>query len=215
MSAFSNSFMQSHNIDTSIQELWNIFKAQCENSLNSISTKSLSGSTKHTWITSGIKCLSNKKKRLYNKARLSNSETDWFAYKEIKKLAQRESRNQCGIPSLEKDNQTITDSFCKATIFTDANPTPTVTLEENTFPHIPPVNIMTEGVLQLLQELDPHKASGPDGIPSKFLKGNLCQHSPLSDTHISSFVTSRRTSHRLEEDICNTSVQEKSAYQSI
>ena len=87
-------------------------------------------------------------------------------------------KDQCGIPSLEKDNQTITDGFCKATIlndqfqsvFTDTNSTPTVRLEGNTFPHIPPINITTEGVLQLLQELDPHKASGPDGIPSKFLK---------------------------------------------
>ena len=211
-SAFSNSFIQSHNIDTPIQELWDIFKAQCVNSLNSIPTKSLSSSTKHPWITSAIKRLSNKKKRLYNKARLSNCETDWSAYKEIKKLAQRESRkahdsyiltlinsddggcsnnnkrlwsyikskrkDQCGIPSLEKDNQTITDGFCKASIlndqsqsvFTDTNSTPTVPLEGNTFPHIPPINITTEGVLQLLQELDPHKASGPDGMPSKFLK---------------------------------------------
>ena len=55
-------------------------------------------------------------------------------------------------------------------VFTDTNSTPTVPLQENTFPHIPPINITTEGVLQLLQELDPHKASGPDGIPSKFLK---------------------------------------------
>ena len=211
-SAFSNSFIQSHNIDTPIQELWDIFKAQCVNSLNSIPTKSLSSSTKHPWITSAIKHLSNKKKRLYNKARLSNCETDWSVYKEIKKLVQRESRkahdsyistlinsddsgcsnnnkrlwnyikskrkDQCGIPSLEKDNQTITDGFCKASIlndqfqsvFTDTNSTPTVPLEGNTFPHIPPINITTEGVLQLLQELDPHKASGPDGIPSKFLK---------------------------------------------
>ena len=207
-SAFSNSFIQSHNIDTPIPELWDIFKAQCVNSLNSIPAKLLSSSTKHPWITSAIKRLSNKKKRLYNKARLSNRETDWFAYKEIKKLVQRESRkahdsyvstqmmaaiaitikdwsyikskrkDQCGILSLEKDNQTITDGFCKATIlndqfqsvFTDTNSTPTVPLEGNTFPHIPPINITTEGVLQLLQELDPHKASGPDGIPSKFLK---------------------------------------------
>ena len=166
--------------------------------------------------------MSNKKKRLYSKAHSFNSETDWSAYKEIKKLAQRESRkahdsyvsnlissddagynnnnkrlwsyikskrkDQCGIPSLEKDSQTIADSFSKATIlnnqfqsvFTDANSTPTVTLEENAFLHMPPINITTDGVLQLLQELDPHKASGPDGIPSKFLR-ETCQHSSLSN----------------------------------
>jgi len=87
-------------------------------------------------------------------------------------------------------------------VFTDANSTPTVTLEENAFPHMPPMNITTGGVLQLLKELDPHKASGPDGIPSKFYR-ETCQHSPLSNTHIS---RSGRTSLRLEEGICDTSV---------
>ena len=55
-------------------------------------------------------------------------------------------------------------------VFTDANSTPTVTLEKNTFPRIPPINITTNGVLQLLQELDLHKVFGPDEIPSKFLR---------------------------------------------
>ena len=73
MSTFSNSFVQRHNIDTPIQELWNIFKTQCENTLNSMPTKSLSRPTKRPWITSAIKRLSNKKKRLYTKARSSNS----------------------------------------------------------------------------------------------------------------------------------------------
>jgi len=36
------------------------------------------------------------------------------------------------------------------------------------FPHISSINITTEGVLQLIQELDPFKAYRPDGIPSKF-----------------------------------------------
>ena len=34
MSNFSNSFIHSHNIDTPIEELWNIFKTQCETCLN-------------------------------------------------------------------------------------------------------------------------------------------------------------------------------------
>ena len=62
----------------------------------------------------------------------------------------------------------LNDQF--QSVFTDTNFTPTVPREGNTFSHIPPTNITTEGVLQLLQELDLHKASGPDGIPSKFLK---------------------------------------------
>jgi len=89
-------------------------------------------------------------------------------------------------------SQTIIASFCKATIlndqfqsvFTDANSTPTVTLEENTFPQIPPINITADGVLQLLirstQRIWPRWNA---------IQGNFCQHSPLFNTHISSFIT--------------------------
>ena len=80
----------------------------------------------------------------------------------------------CKTP-LEKDSQTITDSFSILndqfqSVFTDTHSIPTATLLGPTFPNISPINITSERVLQLLQELDPHKASGPDGIPSKCLK---------------------------------------------
>jgi len=71
---------------------------------------------------------------------------------------------------------------------------------------------LISGVLQLLKELDPLKVSGPDEYhPNSY--GKL--HSPLSDTHISSFNTSGRSSLRLEEGICDSSVQEGSMHQSI
>ena len=64
MSDFSNSC---HNIDTPIEELWNIFKTQCKTCLNSIPTKSLSSSIKHPKITTSIRRLS--KCRLSHKSR--------------------------------------------------------------------------------------------------------------------------------------------------
>ena len=38
------------------------------------------------------------------------------------------------------------------------------------FPDIPSIQINIDGVSHLLQELDPHKASNPDGIFARFLK---------------------------------------------
>ena len=35
---------------------------------------------------------------------------------------------------------------------------------------MPPIQIEVDGVSRLLQELDPHEASDPDGISARFLK---------------------------------------------
>jgi len=61
-----------YNIDTPKDNLCNIFKRECETCLNSITTKSLSNSIKHPWVTLSIRNLSNKKKCLYDKVHLSN-----------------------------------------------------------------------------------------------------------------------------------------------
>jgi len=44
------------------------------------------------WINNYVKHLTNKKQCLYNKARRSQLQSDWLAYKEIKKQVQRECR---------------------------------------------------------------------------------------------------------------------------
>jgi len=43
-------------------------------------------------------------------------------------------------------------------------------LDGHSFPGIPSIQIEIDGVSHLLQELDPHKASGPDDISARFLK---------------------------------------------
>ena len=88
--------------------------------------------------------------------------------------------DQCAIPALFKANQTYTQNVDKAnvlnehssSVFTkpdtssDHNPS----LEGNSYPDISPLLIEENGVRALLQNLDSHKAQGPDGIPAKFLK---------------------------------------------
>ena len=46
-------------------------------------------------------------------------------------------------------------------------------------PNITPLHIESTGVENLLSNLNPHKATGPDNIPSKFLKETAHYISPL------------------------------------
>jgi len=45
-------------------------------------------------------------------------------------------------------------------------------------PDIPLIHINTEGVFQLLLNLKPHKAAGPDNLPSRFLKEVAAEIAP-------------------------------------
>ena len=47
-------------------------------------------------------------------------------------------------------------------------------LDGNSFPDISPLFIHDEGVANLLSNLDDHKASGPDEIPTTLLKTGYC-----------------------------------------
>ena len=52
-------------------------------------------------------------------------------------------------------------------------------MSRNQVPDIPDVDIQIEGVIKLLQELDSHKATGPDSIPANLLKQTAMQTAPL------------------------------------
>ena len=211
LSHFSNNFVSNYSTVTPIQDLWNAFKQECHSCLELIPQRKLSKSPRHPWINNQIKRLSNKKKRLYNKARISFLESDWKAYRDLKKQVQRECRkahnayvsklidsngsssnkrfwsyikskrnDQCEIPSLEKKNQIYTQNADKAnllndhfsSVFTKSNiPSDQIpSLENNPYPVITPLLIEENSVRLLLQNLDSHKAQGPDGIPARFLK---------------------------------------------
>ena len=51
-------------------------------------------------------------------------------------------------------------------------------LEGNPLPKIPPIQIYSDSVTQLLLNLKPHKAASPDNLPSYFLKEVAKQISP-------------------------------------
>ena len=205
---FSDTFLSVNSADTPVQELWDSFKSMCQKCLELVPSKSLSNSIKYPWITPQIKRLSNRKQRLYNRARYTGQQSDWVAYHKLKKAVQYECRKahdryvadllssdngytnkrfwsyikgkrnkQGGVPSLTKNHQTFSDNVSKANIlnnqfssvFTTDNDCSSV-LEGRSYPDISAIQIDTQGVVNILHNLDPHKAPGPDGIPARFLK---------------------------------------------
>ena len=147
---YCNYFTSHYTVNTPIQDLWYSFKSFCKECLDLIPYKFHKTNNKQPWIKRHIKQLANKKRRLYNEARQSSLQSDWDAYRDIKKHMQKECRHtrdtyvsnllnptrspnnkkfwsyiksmrneQCGIPSLERNNQLYTDSTAKANILND------------------------------------------------------------------------------------------------
>ena len=87
-----------------------------------------------------------------------------------------------GVSALEDNGRTCIDDLEKANIL-NSQFSSVFSKEDDISPNIgsspyktiPPVNINVNGVLKLLQNLKPFKASGPDGIQSKFLNKSAVQ----------------------------------------
>ena len=87
-------------------------------------------------------------------------------------------KDQFGVAALEHQGKVYTDSLSKAnlldnqfvSVFTREDLSHIPKMSGNQVPDIPDVDIQIEGVIKLLQELDSHKATGPDSIPANLLK---------------------------------------------
>ena len=90
---FCKDFTSHYTISTPIQDLWENFKSFCQECLDLVPYRFYKSSTKQPWINAQIKHLSNRKRRLYNKARSSSLKSDWDTYKTFKRYTQRECRN--------------------------------------------------------------------------------------------------------------------------
>ena len=96
-------------------------------------------------------------------------------------------KDQMGINVLQSQGISYTDSVAKANIlnkqfssvFTREDLSSIPAISGEPIPDIPPLHIEVEGVKHLLENLDPHKAMGPDNIPSKLLKETASLMAPL------------------------------------
>ena len=111
-------------------------------------------------------------KTMFTQENENNNKKSFFKY--IKNLR----KDKCGISSLKTDISIVSDPQGKANILSNYFKS-VFTLEpegcmpplsHNRLPAIPPLYFSTDGILKLLHQLDPNKASGPDNIPVKILK---------------------------------------------
>ena len=73
---FSDDFLSCYTTDHPISTLWNHFKSLCNVCTSLIPSKSISTNNNHPWLSTFIKRLSRRKKRCYNRARLSHHPED-------------------------------------------------------------------------------------------------------------------------------------------
>ena len=83
-----------------------------------------------------------------------------------------------GVAPLKRDGISHVDAQTKAeilndqfsSVFTREDHSSMPDLGESKYPEAPSINVNVNGVRKLLQGLNPHKATGPDTISSRFLK---------------------------------------------
>ena len=107
---FCRSFLSLHTVSTPIQDLWNNLKSFYQQCLDLVPYKFYSSPSKNPWINAHIKHLSNKKRRLYNKAWSSSLKSDWDTYKAFKSYMQRECRKAHNSYVSDKDDELFTDN---------------------------------------------------------------------------------------------------------
>ena len=134
-------FLTKHDDDTPTETLWQAFKSICSSCLNCVPSRITSQCSHQPWINTQIKRLSNKKQRLYNKAKRTMNIEDLEVYKCFKKFVQKECRiayssyiadslnasSQNGskclwsyIKSRKKDNIGVGSLRCDGLIYTDS-----------------------------------------------------------------------------------------------
>ena len=180
--------------------LWETLRDKCLDMADHIQSKYTSIRQHQPWINRSIKQLSRRKQRCYNKARLTGLAEDWETYKKLKRYTQQqckeaydsyvnsivspESSNNpkrfwsfikskrtdyCGVGALQHNGCTYSDNYTKS-VFTVNDSLNTPMSSTSLFPDIPAISVTLNGVIKLLQNLKPYKASGPDKIPTRLLK---------------------------------------------
>jgi len=117
-------------------------------------------------------------RKAYNKYISSFIDSENNCTKKLWSFIKSKRLDQTGIGPIIYKGETHTDSLSKAnafadyfaSVYTQDDPSNIPTLEGEPFPEIHQIYIHPEGVAQLLHNLKPYKAAGPDNLPSYFLK---------------------------------------------
>ena len=82
--------MSIYTIESPVQQLWKDFTDMYSNCMDLVPSKFSSIRFSQSWVNSRTKQICRKKKRMYNRARLTGKESDWNEYYNLKKTAQHE-----------------------------------------------------------------------------------------------------------------------------
>ena len=129
---------------------------------------------------------------LFNENEKTNHKNFWKYIKNIR-------TDQHGISPLNENGNTINSSKGKATVlnnkfqsvFTQENTTDIPNCDSTPHPIIPDIAVSCDGVQNLLETLDPSKASGPDNIPTRILKFCAKEIAPILTVIFIQSLTSR------------------------
>ena len=113
-------------------------------------------------------------------------------YKRFWSFIKGKCKEQIGINTIQFEGKTYTQSTAKANIlnkqfasvYTKEDQSSIPSLHGESFPDIGTLHIESNGYEKLLSELNPHKATGPDNTPSRFLRDSSL-HSPITHLHLS------------------------------
>ena len=96
-------------------------------------------------------------------------------------------KENSGVAPLMKNGTVHSDSQAKAdilnmqfsSVFTIGNASNAPSLGVSTYSELPHITVYVAGVRKLLEDIKPHKATGPDGIPAKLLKDYAADLAPV------------------------------------
>ena len=71
------------------------------------------------WISQGLKRLSKRKKKSYNRVRTTKKKEDWATYKQLKKDNQRESAEKLNSSHVPTDSEFFSDSLISSAEMSD------------------------------------------------------------------------------------------------
>jgi hypothetical protein len=195
-------------ITKSVEERWNDLEYRLQHIMNTfIPYRTTSSRHNLPWFNRSLKRLVKTKQRLYNKAKkcektstqsikdcqeyvyvseylteavANNPKIFWSYIKQVK-------QDDVGVADFEIDGLNISDGQSKAeilnkqfsSVFTEENLINLPEMGNNPTSEIPGLQISSKDVLKQLLSLKTNMASGPDDIPSWFLKENAYEIAPI------------------------------------
>ena len=107
--------------------------------------------------------------------------------KKLWSFIKSQRNDHCGVATLQDDGIVFSDPQGKAdlineaftTVFTSEDTSTVPVLDGTPYPEMPPIDISTEGIIHLLENLDTSKAPGPDKVPTRLLKELAFEFGPI------------------------------------